>query len=260
MAKSDAYLRDSLTTEALRLVQEAKVHNIPLLIIGSIGVLLRCPLSQNLIIRNCHAPRDIDLVSLSDWRQRVRTFLSGRGYGFAQGGGLSPYMDRDIFFSAEAAQQIKLEVFFDRLNFVHSINFCLDFGKSYPTAMLSTILMSKLQIRKPSTSDLVHVLALLVQWDSEGKSNDLSAVSQRASLDYRCWRDFRKTLDHSNEAIESGVIRVENDEKVRIDRARSKLESILSAVPRTIGWWLGRAKAAVGVEPAEPEDLEISPE
>jgi len=249
-----------LIAEALRLLDRGHESGVPLRLFGSVGVFVRCTNSRNFLLRNKIHPRDIDFASIGKFRESVRKFLVSQGYRVPSGGVLSPYMDREIFIRSDTAP-VKVEVFFDELRFVHPIKLQTDFENDSQTLTLDTLLMSKLQIRTLSEADIVQLIALLLQRESELTARsrvDDSAIAARSSLDYRCWRDFRCALSTVRVREGQKTVLLTESEKERLDRIVLYLDSSLLSAPRRVSWWLGRAKAILGIEPSEPEELDVS--
>jgi hypothetical protein len=132
-----------------------------------------------------------------------------------------------------------------------------DLDADGPTISLENLLMSKLQIRTLGLRDIVHICAVLLQCTSEemfAGPYGMRAVLLRAGKDYRCERDFLRSLRIVLLHIRGGDLRLEQREFEDLTSALRTCIDLLGATKRGSRWWIGRAKALVGIDLPEPEE------
>src|SRR5207249_3744427 len=86
-----------------------------------------------------------------------------------------------------------------------------------------------------------------------------STIAVRASQDYRCWREFRSAIRTARDQTAKSEILLTGNERQQLERAVVQLDASLASVPRGALWWLGKVKSVFGIEPPEPEELEVLP-
>jgi hypothetical protein len=245
-----------LTQEALRLVRSGRTAGLEIRMLGSTAVAAKCLASRDLLHRHNAIPKDIDLAGLAHQRRRIRDFLYGQGLTTPGGGLITPYMDRDVFGAHRGNQILLVEVFFDELRFIHRIPFRSDFARTFPTLPLDTLIMSKLQMRQKSFTDWLHLAALLVQCNADKddkRSFDPSRITRQAETDYRCWRDFKDSLEEllSPERVDS--FGLTTDEAASLAAGAECVKGAIAATRHGPRWVLGLVKASLKIEPREPE-------
>lgn len=245
-----------LTTQALRYVTTAPTRGLELRMLGSTAVALRCTGANALLKRHSLEPKDIDLAALGHQRHGVRQFFFGQGLGSPGGGVITPYMDRDVFAAKRRDGQLRVEVFYDELAFVHRIDFSSDFGRAFPTLPIETLLMSKLQMRRRALSDWIHLAALLIQVvadEADGQPLDANRIASQAQRDYRCWRDFQSALLSLSAPEMVDQLRLTEEETTALRHGAQRAQDAIALARHGPGWILGFVKASIGLEPHEPE-------
>lgn len=248
-----------LTEEALQLTRAGRDADLQLRMLGSTAVAAKCRAAGDLLQRHNALPKDIDLAALSHQRRRVRDFLHGHGLRPPMNGVITPYMDRDIFIAKRGDGDMRVEVFFDELRFVHRIIFVDDFVRSFPTLPLDTLVMSKLQMRRRSLSDWLHLAALLIQGATEDSMShrfDPTRITKQAESDYRCWRDFITSLEKLSSPEMLAELRLTETEGVAMAKGVSLVSAALNNAKHGPRWFVGRIKASLRLEPPEPEVAE----
>jgi hypothetical protein len=253
-ARRRAPATEDLTQHALKIVRRARKARVELRLLGSTGIIAICTEGKEFIRRNTDGPHDIDLAGLSHQRRQTSDWLHGQDMTTPLGGLVSPYMDREVFTARCGTRLTRVEVFFDILPFVHRIKFVEDFAVSKPYLCLETLLMSKLQMRRPAHSDIAHLAALLIQYGTKsrnGEDLDLRRPIAAAERDYRCWRDYLDSLDVLTDSI--GQLEFTQDELVLMRVGEMSVRSAISRVRHGVRWWRGKILAGLKREPPEPE-------
>lgn len=250
MAKSRTQM--SLSTRAVELVRAARAASIELRLFGSTAVVARCSRSAGFLRRNMRNPRDIDIVARSSQYRAIEQFMITKGL---KRRALMPYLERGTYTWRIRREDISVEVSYDDLAFVHRLSCSEDFSLSFPTLSLETLVMSKLQMRAMNPSDLAQLAGLLIEWSREERTEEaFGTIVTRASKDFRCWRDFLKSLELV--LLQRPMFQFEDDEEGHLTEGVAVLRETLDRVQQGIPWWIGRCKAALRCEPQEPQEVE----
>ena len=253
---------NAITRRGVQIVSSAREGAIPLLLTGSAAIDMRCPAGRSLVLRNQAAPRDIDLVCLSKFRIKLSHFMALQQFRGALDLYSHPYTSRDVFWGMCDSQLVRADVVYDYLSYVYVLDVRKDFDRDGATISLQNLLMSKLQIRELGLRDIVHICAVLLQCSAEQRPLDsgyFEPMRLRTGMDYRCERDFENSLMITSSAMESGDILLEAREREELRIALLICLKSLAKTKHGAGWWIGRAKASMGINPPEPEEDEEHP-
>jgi hypothetical protein len=150
---------ERIEREAAELVAAASARRLTLRLVGSVGVRLHCAAAAAALDRRGRPAKDIDLVCAREHRKGVRELLEERGY----------LVDRDLLVAMEGTRYafahpgtgVELDLFVDRLAFCHTIELRDRFARHPTTVPVDDLLLQKLQIVQPVTTDLLDLDALL---------------------------------------------------------------------------------------------------
>lgn len=241
MASSWPQLRD----EAIEIVTGADEIGVTLRVVGSAGIRLHCAPPDAQMERLGRRAKDIDFVVLKEDRKKMRRFLEARGY----------VADRDLLVAMEGARysfaqpqtQIELDVFVEKLQFNHTIEVRDRLRQHRTTLPLEELLLAKLQIVSPTTTDLLDVSVLLATHPVvPAPSSDEEIDADRiASLLARDW-GFHHTVVANLTRIRQSLGEVVDLGAELHDTVRQRVDALAQAVqdkPKTMGW---RVRARVG--------------
>lgn len=232
-----------LAEAALRIIEQAAAEGLTVRLSGSAACLLHCPNGRHLILRNGRMIRDVDLVGYLPEKRRLDTLL--QDFGFRPEGRLMtiPGLRRSLFYAPSNA--FRCDVFYDALEFCHTIDLrgCLE--QNYPNLPLAYLLLQKLQIVRLASKDIQDVQALLCEHElGEGSTEtmDIAHVSRLCARDWGLWRTVTGNLSIIGEITEQDMDLAASDVKVIMTRLHGLLEAI-GKFPKSLGW---RLRAIVG--------------
>lgn len=163
---------------------------IPLRLTGSIAVQYACPVYAPLA-QPGRRFADIDLAAYKRDGRTVTELFAGLGYTanheiFALSEGTRAIFDH-------APSQVHVDVFFDRLEFCHSIDLKTRLDAALVTIPLAELLLTKLQIVKINAKDLADSCVLLLEHDFTPESAHIAAL---CAADWGLWRTVTGNLDN----------------------------------------------------------------
>jgi|SRR5579884_586911 hypothetical protein len=240
--------------EATRIVSEARSGGIELRILGGLAIYLHCEEHHpNLRLHYEMAGRviqgnslfaDLDLIGYSSQRKEIvklfekkLNFLPDRRFNMMFGFKRMIYADGNKYL---------IDLFFDKMEYSHDIEFgnkpergrlSLDF----PTIDLADLLLTKLQIHKITTKDLIDISTLLLLHDLGNGSKDTidsSRISSVLANDWGFWYDAisnLKALENLQaDLVSKGIIT--SDQEKLIQERSNRLLSEIEKTPKTKSW------------------------
>lgn len=240
---TDGIARAVLEEEVRVIVDALDADGVPLRVLGSLGVSLHCPTSARLLPAFERTYADIDFAAYMRDGARVSARLKALGYE----------EDREVWMTSEGhrglfdnpAKAIHVDVFYDRLEFSHVIPLDGRLERDRPTIPLAELLLSKLQIAKINTKDVVDVILLLLDHDLgelDGSVVDLRRVASLCAADWGLWRTATLNLEKVA-ALARTYAQLDQAQRDRVTTQVSALVDRLEAEPKPIAW---RARARVG--------------
>jgi hypothetical protein len=231
--------------EAISCVKDAEKEGILLRIMGGLAIYLHSQEFKELWERLARLGKrvftDIDFASYGKFRIELIDFFTRKGYNFDRRLQMRYGKQRQIYFGGKVPM---IEIFFDKLEMNHTINFNKRLEIDSPTLPLSELLLQKLQIVKINEKDVKDVIVLLRAHDL-GKTDDdtinLNALCNAGLLsDWGFYYTVTTNLKKIVEYTHTSDVLTENDRKIVNDRA-NRLLNYLAEQPKSLNWKL-RAK------------------
>ncbi len=201
---------EELVSEAVRIVEFANSRDVTLRILGSVAIWLHSQEHRSLFskLERLGAGRrlftDIDLMGYRKERMKIRNVLEKELGVQVDQQALLYYGDKRLIGWGNPNQPYQIDVFMDRLEYSHAI----DFGKNpqdgrlkldFPTIDLADLLLEKLQIHDINEKDIKDLIVLLVAHEVADKNQndtiDGIHVANVLAQDWGFWYDARSNLD-----------------------------------------------------------------
>lgn len=223
-----------------RIISEAENRKIPLRIMGGAAIRMHCPDHKDLYDRLKRAPKhDMDFVTYSKYRPFTKKLFTDFGY--------EPYismmltgatgMHRQIFNDKEGNKAI--DVFLDKLQMSHVIDFTGRLEIDSPTVPLAELLMQKLQIVQTNEKDTQDAIILLSEHDiGNGDEEQVNGeyIAEILGNEWGFYYTVSENLSKLKEFLGKYNLSRKDSEAVslRIDRLRDVVEK----QPKTLRWKL----------------------
>jgi hypothetical protein len=184
---------------------------------------------------------DLDLVAYSSQRGKIMDLFEkklklvpNRYFNMARGHHRLMY---------EKTREFQIDLFFDRLQYSHNVEFGSKPGNGrleldYPTISLADFVLEKLQIHQINRKDLVDIIILLKNHEvadhfEKGKV-DAGYIAQVLSDDWGFWYDATQNIQKIRNELSSLARKLPDHEAVlsRLDQ----LSAIIDACPKTPSW------------------------
>ena len=228
-----------------RIVSEAQARQFPLRIMGGAAIRIHCPNHKQLFERLKRDPKhDMDFVTYSKFRAATRKLLVDIGY--------VPYVSlmltgatgrhRQIFNDKEGNKAI--DVFLDKLEMSHVIEFSDRLEEDSPTVPLAELLLQKLQIVQINEKDIQDAIILLAEHDIGKTDNEEVNGSYIAGILANQW-GFYYTVSENLTKLREFTTKypLADQDKQSVNDRVSKLQEVIEKQPKTLQWKL---RARVG--------------
>jgi hypothetical protein len=237
--------------EAVRIVDLAQKKGVTIRILGALAVRLHGNNSPELFLKLARLGNtdrlftDVDLVAYSKQKGKLRGLFEDELKFRAEIWSLLSMKDRIIYQHQDGS--FKIDVFLDRLNYSHEVNFGSDpkkgrLGLDSPTITLADIMLEKLQIHQINDKDVKDVVILLHEHAiSSGEGKETIDAKYIASVLARDWGFFHdastnlgKVRELASEYAKRGLITA--DILSGIEEKIGQLLRYSEEQPKSKGW------------------------
>jgi hypothetical protein len=249
MQMSEAHddLNKRLLNEASRIINTANEKNVTLRLLGSIAFRYHCPKYVEYLDLMDRKLTDLDFASYSTERDEVEKLFTEMGYTTQSYVLIAAVgLGRSLYWK-EKDKELKADIFWDRLQMNHTIDFANRLEFDNPTIPLSELLQEKLQIVKFNAKDMKDSIVLLLEHEVKDGSRDteiidIAPILQKASRDWGYYYTFTMNLERIREYVRDMDVLSEQEKSA----VREKISTILMAfenAPKSLPWKL---RARVG--------------
>lgn len=231
--------KSNMVEEAVRIVDAASENDITLRIMGGVGTRLHCE-----IIEFCRRDySDIDMVGLSDQKQKIATLFEDLGY------------KPDKRFNAlHGYKRLKFEdytndrhidIFLDRFDMDHDWDLSSRLQLEEYTLPVSDLLLMKLQICKINEKDIQDILTMLkdakIGEKEASHTINITYIAKKCSQDWGLYESVLENLNKIHVMMDNYDLT--GKEEILIKKRLENLTDSLITHKKTAKW---RLRAAVG--------------
>jgi len=246
----DGFSEDVLRA-GLEVVETASSRGVVLRILGALAVYLHCRDhgdAWKALLRMGRVDEktlftDLDLIGYSKQRKQIIELM--RGLGFDEDRMINAlFGHKRLIFSKG---KVKVDIFLDKLEFSHDVEFGKAPGKGrleldYPTISITDLVLEKLQIHEINRKDIVDLIAIFLAHpvsDDSGKENiDGGYIARLLANDWGFWYDatsnLRKVLSFAERFGEEGALAPEQVSLVK-ERVEG-LGRMIEEAPKSKAW------------------------
>lgn len=240
--------------EAEAIIAAAEEKGIQLRLLGAIAVIKHCPQFIWLHEATNRELTDIDFVAYSKHAQAIRDLLTGElGYTLKGGGGggvtLEVWSGREIYVDPNGKRH-SVDIFYDKLDFCHPIEFEGRLELDSPTIPLTDIVLEKLQIVEINEKDIKDLLIMFLEHPVKTEPGagreeiDGDYIADRFSRDWGFWMTAGMNFDRMLAFLDR--YEAFTPEQRELIRARvGELRAAIDARPKSLGW---KARAKIGTK------------
>lgn len=232
--------------EAVRIVDEAKKENLTLRVLGATAFRIHSPNNLKVHDQLTRAISDLDFMGYSKERDKIERFFTERlGYA-AVHAALTPglFAGRCIFINKSGGNS-HADVFLDKLEMNHVIDFKGRLEIDYPTITLADLLLEKLQIVHINEKDIKDSILLLLEHDIGEGDEETINMRRIAKIMGEDW-GFYYTTTTNLKKIETFLPKYKILTEEQRCEISSKIDKVLQGIentPKSLGW---KIRARVG--------------
>lgn len=230
--------RATLEAEVARVVEAGDAADIAVRVLGSIGVALHSHDAAGIIPSFARTYADIDFAAYKRDARTLADIMARLGY----------LDDREVFVGSEGARSIfedpvrhiRVDVFYDRLEFCHVIPLDGRLEADRPTIPVAELLLSKLQIVRINEKDVVDIVLLLLDHPlgtGDADTIDLDRIARLCADDWGLWRTLTQNLEKVV-ALAETYPQLDGVQSGRIRAAARDVKGRIDAEPKSMAWRL----------------------
>jgi hypothetical protein len=230
--------------EARSLIEEAQKQDIILRVMGPIALHYYFPDHVDLYRRMERLGErvftDIDFAAYGKHRNKLVPFFEQHGYELEKRAAMQSGGTRFIFFGKKIPM---IDVFFDKLNYNHPINYQGRLELNPHCVSLADLMLQKLQIVQINDKDLKDTMLLFLAGQVSDTDRDAINVRYIATLFADDWGFYYTATTNLGKIKESSHHVKALDDSQR-DIIREKIENFIKVIEETpkSGKWKSRAK------------------
>lgn len=231
--------------EALRIIDYAQKGSVPLRLMGGFAIRLHCPKYDHLYDKLGRKPAyDLDLVTYTKFRPQIKGVFIDLGY--------APMASMALMFATGRSRQIytdeahsrSVDVFFDKLEMCHVIDFKNRLQLDSPTIPLSDLLLQKVQIFKINEKDIKDIMILLREHETseaEREAVNIRYIAKLLSKDWGFWYTTTSNLKKVKEYLDEYSAALASEDRTDIAAKIDRLLKAFEDEPKSLQWKM-RAK------------------
>ncbi len=243
MGKQDLAEREKFENELKHILQVSQEAGLLLRVIGSLAFQIHCPQFGYLQAAMGRAYTDIDFAAYGKQSKPIQNLLTSLGY----------QENREVFISSEGMRSIlensaaglHVDIFYDKLDFCHTIYWKDRLEVDIPTIPLAELLLEKMQIVQINEKDVVDTIMLLLEHplgDSDRETINIQRIAKLCAGDWGLWRTTTMNLDKVQK-LAQGYEQLSAEQKQKVQTQVKTALTRLENEPKPMAWKL---RARVG--------------
>ncbi|MHA1712018.1 MAG: hypothetical protein ACTSUS_08185 [Candidatus Freyarchaeota archaeon] len=222
--------------EAKRIVEEASNRNITLRIMGAVAARIHCPQFGYLQDKLKRKFTDLDFMTYKKHARKLEEFIQSMGYKPNELFNALHGSTRRIYWHNKIPT-LHIDVFIDKLEMCHTIDFNGRLELDFPTLTVSDIILEKMQIVQINEKDVIDSIMLFREHElGEGDKETINVkyISKLLSDDWGFYYTFTSNLEKVKKYISSSkeLSDVKKDVFSKIDKLKQHIEN----TPKSFKW------------------------
>ena len=243
MGEQDLAEREKFEQELKYILRASEDKGILLRVIGSLAFQMHCPHFGYLQAALGRAYTDIDFAAYSKQSRQIQELMIDLDY----------QENREVFITSEGERAIfdkpksglHVDVFYEKLDFCHTISWKDRLGVDSPTIPLAELLLEKMQIVKINEKDVIDTIMLLLEHplgEGDHETINIDRVARLCADDWGLWRTTTMNLDKVRQ-LAHRYKQLTADQKAKVEAQVATALTRLDSEPKPLAWKL---RARVG--------------
>ncbi|MDH5794823.1 MAG: hypothetical protein OEZ24_01815 [Candidatus Bathyarchaeota archaeon] len=245
----------SFVSKATSIANTAQEKGVMLRLLGAIAFRVHCHKYEYLHKQLGRSISDLDFVAYSKQKGQIEKLLVGLGYDKRPPSLVTYYSLREIY--QHPSENVVIDVFFDKLQMCHDIDFKNRLEVDSPTIPLAELLLQKLQIVQLTEKDVKDIVVLMREHevaDHDKEAINLPYISKLLANDWGFYYTATTNLKRLGELLNSFDQLSEAD---KMD-VKGKIEKTLQSIedkPKSMSW---KMRARVGPSKKWYREVEVT--
>jgi hypothetical protein len=244
--------------EAKYVVDASRDNGTPLRVLGATAVRIHSPDSIALHKAMGRELSDIDFMAYQKHEGKVIDLMRELGYAFDDRAQyLMTVSQRYIF--RDRTNDRNADIFFDKLDFCHTVDFRKRLEIDYPTVSLADLILEKLQIVRIETKDLKDAIVLLREHNVGSGSNetiDAEYVAKLLANDWGFWYTVTSNMAKMQDFLQT-LTMMPQDDRDKTSAKIMQLQDRIEKGPKSVGW---KMRAKIGTKKQWYKTVDESPD
>ncbi len=243
MGEQDQGEREKFENELKHILKAAGDSGIILRVIGSLAFQMHCSKFGYLQAAMGRAYTDIDFAAYSKQTKQIQELMNSLGYRENREVFIVSEGERAIYEKPEAG--LHLDVFYEKLDFCHTIYWANRLEVDSPTIPLAELLLEKMQIVQINEKDIIDTIMLLLEHSLGDTDNEVINIKRIAGIcgnDWGFWRTVTMNLDKVR-TLAQGYSQLTPEQKSQVESQVNDAMQRIESEPKSLAW---RLRARVG--------------
>ncbi|HUI87794.1 MAG TPA: hypothetical protein VLX61_03610 [Anaerolineales bacterium] len=243
MGEQNQSERDKFENELKRILRAGDESAIILRVIGSLAFQIHCQKFGYLQAAMGRAYTDIDFAAYGRQTKPIQELMTRLGYKENQEVFIVSEGQRAIY--ENPASGLHLDVFYEKLDFCHAINWAGRLEVDSPTIPLAELLLEKMQIVQINEKDVIDTIMLLLEHplgDNDREVINMKRIAEICSNDWGFWRTLTMNLGKVR-SLAQGYSQLTSEQKSHVESQVNEAMARIEKEPKSLAW---RLRARVG--------------
>jgi hypothetical protein len=224
--------------QARLILDEADKRRLTLRVIGALAFHMHCPEFNYIQQETGRFFTDVDFMAYIEEKIAIEKMFTDMGYLDDPRIKTVPGLKRSIFFTRD--KSMYSDVFYDVLEFSHTIDFRGRLEIDHPTISLVDLFLEKMQIYHINNKDVIDTLMLLREHEvgaHEKETVNIDYAAKVCKSDWGLWKTVTTNLEKVDKLADSYDILTDKDRSIirqRLKRIADRIEE----EPPTLRWKL----------------------
>lgn len=228
--------RPDFLEEVQRILNAAKTEGVLLRLLGALAFHVHCPKFSYMQEMLGRAFSDIDFASYRQESSRISKLFAELGYQH-DARVRAIFGSRLVFYDGRGTGR-HCDVFLDKLEFCHDVDFRDRLDVDDPTIPLAELLLEKMQIVKLNQKDVIDTIMLLREHQIGESDEDAINAGHLARLtagDWGLWKTFTTNLENVRKTAQT-LEKLSEEDRADVSSKIGALRARIDRQPKTRSW------------------------
>ncbi len=236
MHEQDRSEREKFENELKRILKASGDAGIMMRVIGSLAFQMHCQRFGYLQQAMGRAYTDIDFAAYNRQTKQIQGLMTSLGYVENREVFIATEGERAIF--DEPAAGLHVDIFYEKLDFCHTIYWKDRLEVDSPTIPLAELLLEKMQIVKINEKDIIDTIMLLLEHslgERDSETINIKHVAKLCANEWGLWRTTTMNLDKVR-VLAQGYTQLDDEQKAKVAVQVNEIMKRLENEPKPLAW------------------------